>query len=930
MKPNIYSRKKKNYIIFFFVSFITFLNLNATTYYVKSDGSNSNNGLTEATAWKTIKYAAGKVTNGDIVYVKAGIYNDKNLKLPSGITDSKITFEGYQNTPGDISNIDWWDYETNRNLDPTKMPLLNGGDRATGTGINFTNHIVVKNFQVTMYSDGVISWSAEDCIIENIIVSEIGDINDSYDGTGIGIYYGEGFNTIKNCVVYNAAAEAVMVYKDDHNLLENVKVYCDDNQTLYYSNTDYYFEIESNDNIIRNCYIERVGNLDHVGHGFTMKGDGYEWSGNLFENCVAKNLEGGGFVARHSGVTNNVYKNCTAYKATGFLIRDGANHNKYYNCKAIDCTSAVSIMYTGEDPWDPDYAGTDNDFYNCLFKNFGYFINFNSYDGQYSKGGENNRFINCVIENGQVLYRCNRENKNNELINSIVSNVSTYRIGNYDISMSYTNSDFWNNEFDTPSGSNILAIDPLFSDAAHGDYSLQANSPCIDAGVTDTSGLFLPLFDADGNSRISDGNGDAVATIDIGAFEYIGSAGSNILPIANAGADQTVVDNDENGSEDISLDGSASSDSDGTIVSYLWKEGETQIATGVTPTVNLSVATHTITLTVTDNKGGAKSDNVIITVQAKADTVNPGNFALRFNSETKKDDFLLIENIPTSSIYTIEFWVKLENSTNDTDALIWMGGDGQRLTLRNNHKPTWGESLSAMAANGITLNEWHHIAYVANNDKLKSIFIDGVSQTIEGGTDVIMPGNTWSLASYYGSDESQLNFVGAMDELRIWNVVRTSQEINDNKDKELTGSEEGLVAYWNFNDGTGNVLSDAKGQLNGTLYNMENTDWIEGVPLNSVGVEHVKNIPSEIYLSQNYPNPFNPTTNIQFMLPVASNVKLIILNTLGQIVDELVNEKLNSGVHEVTWSAHNVTSGIYFYMIETNSFTQTRKMILLR
>ncbi len=235
-----------------------------------------------------------------------------------------------------------------------------------------------------------------------------------------------------------------------------------------------------------------------------------------------------------------------------------------------------------------------------------------------------------------------------------------------------------------------------------------------------------------------------------------------------------------------------------------------------------------------------------------------------------------------------------------------------------------------MAANGIALNEWHHIAYVANNGKLKSIFIDGVSQTIEGGTDVIMPGNTWSLASYYGSDESQLNFVGTMDELRIWNVVRTSQEINDNKDKELTGSEAGLVAYWNFNDGTGNVLSDAKGQLNGILYNMENTDWIEGVPLNSVGVEHVKNIPSEIYLSQNYPNPFNPTTNIQFMLPVASNVKLIILNTLGQIVDELVNEKLNSGVHEVTWSAHNVTSGIYFYMIETNSFTQTRKMILLR
>ena len=88
-------------------------------------------------------------------------------------------------------------------------------------------------------------------------------------------------------------------------------------------------------------------------------------------------------------------------------------------------------------------------------------------------------------------------------------------------------------------------------------------------------------------------------------------------PVAKAGPDQTVTDNDGDRFESVALDGSGST-SESSIISYAWTQGTTGLATGVNPTVSLPVGIHVITLTVVDNQGAQSSDNLIVTVTAKA------------------------------------------------------------------------------------------------------------------------------------------------------------------------------------------------------------------------------------------------------------------------------------------------------------------------
>ncbi len=119
-----------------------------------------------------------------------------------------------------------------------------------------------------------------------------------------------------------------------------------------------------------------------------------------------------------------------------------------------------------------------------------------------------------------------------------------------------------------------------------------------------------------------------------------------------------------------------------------------------------------------------------------------------------------------------------------------------------------------------------------------------------------------------------------------------------------------------------------------TTYTLTST-LTKAVPLSKPGndqaVEEIAvTAPRDFELFQNYPNPFNPETAIEYALPSAGHVQLVILNALGQEVARLVNGWQPAGRHRVNWKSSSHPSGVYFYRLRAGEFEQTRKMSLLR
>ena len=98
----------------------------------------------------------------------------------------------------------------------------------------------------------------------------------------------------------------------------------------------------------------------------------------------------------------------------------------------------------------------------------------------------------------------------------------------------------------------------------------------------------------------------------------------------------------------------------------------------------------------------------------------------------------------------------------------------------------------------------------------------------------------------------------------------------------------------------------------------------------SINDDNGSNLISEFTLFQNFPNPFNPSTTINFIIPNKAYTTLRIYDVLGRKVQTLFEAELSSGSHHIVFNASFISSGIYFYQLNTGDFSQTKKMILLR
>jgi hypothetical protein len=150
-------------------------------------------------------------------------------------------------------------------------------------------------------------------------------------------------------------------------------------------------------------------------------------------------------------------------------------------------------------------------------------------------------------------------------------------------------------------------------------------------------------------------------------------------------------------------------------------------------------------------------------------------------------------------------------------------------------------------------------------------------------------------------------------------------EINDPSVNEITLNE-------NVTENPGHFLAfvyhdvDANGVSNVRMERVE----FPPVTVALSDMAPANNLPTSYSLGQNYPNPFNPSTNISYDVPKASHVTLEVYNVLGQRVASLVDQEMEAGNYTVEFDGSSISSGIYFYRLNADDFTQTKKMVMVK
>ncbi len=338
------------------------------------------------------------------------------------------------------------------------------------------------------------------------------------------------------------------------------------------------------------------------------------------------------------------------------------------------------------------------------------------------------------------------------------------------------------------------------------------------------------------------------------------------------------------------------------------------------------------------------------------------------------------------------------------------------------------------------LDIWFHYTFTWGSNGMK-MYLNEVLQTNQNGLTYSALNNTYNF--YVGGHGYMLHngsyvvtdfFDGQIDEVRIWNYQKTSEQIISLWGEPLDSTyyssiDSGLVGYWKFdeledlginNDGVDDVRDysvlhnhiDLTGDAHlvpadiivpveltnftaSTSYGKVILNWTTVTEINNLGFEierkfltaeegewvrigfkegqgttiekqnyqYIDNLgdisatslcyrlkqidfkgsfeysdevlvenpaPLDYGLQQNHPNPFNPITTLSYGLPVKSQVVLVIYNSLGESITQLISEEMEAGKYSFEFDATGLSSGIYFYQLQAGSFVETKKMVLMK
>ncbi|OGU79604.1 MAG: hypothetical protein A2W11_05395 [Ignavibacteria bacterium RBG_16_35_7] len=161
-------------------------------------------------------------------------------------------------------------------------------------------------------------------------------------------------------------------------------------------------------------------------------------------------------------------------------------------------------------------------------------------------------------------------------------------------------------------------------------------------------------------------------------------------------------------------------------------------------------------------------------------------------------------------------------------------------------------------------------------------------------------------------------------ELEFASEVTLSRFVNDNINLSANTTHKIVPNWGDFADLTLTIYVDE-----GNNGSIDNTLIVQNQVTN-INQDQGSLFPTEYKLEQNYPNPFNPTTTIGFGIMEKGNVRMSVLNILGEEIKVLLNEEKEAGHHSIDFNGSDLPSGVYFYQLRAGNFIDTKKMLLLK
>ncbi len=472
-----------------------------------------------------------------------------------------------------------------------------------------------------------------------------------------------------------------------------------------------------------------------------------------------------------------------------------------------------------------------------------------------------------------------------------------------------------------------------------------------------------------------------------------GTGTGNTPPVANAGADQTVIVG-----ATVFLDGSGSYDSDGFIDLYQWEQlsgenvtlstynGEVcSFETSVTP------GSFSFSLTVTDNEGSTSSD--IIHVYS-VETIDGDLFISEYGEGSGVNRYLEIFN-PTSETIDLsqygfpsvgntpttpgeyEYWNSFPNNATiaplqvyiiahpEANSTILSQADMTHQYLSNGND---GYALVKGSETNFTIVDWlgdwngnpgdgWSVAGVTNGTldhtlmRKPSVSSGNLNWESSAGTNtensewIVYNQDVWDYLGAHEFDSGTQNTAPIAD-------AGEDQIVMENETVYLDGTgsydeESNVLTYqWRVPNGaelndntspTPTFITTTTGDTIAYLFSLIVSDGELSSEPDTVIIAvnpqldiEQHTTPSEFELLTVFPNPFNPTTTIQFHLDKAGDVSLGIFNIHGKSVETLIERKLEVGKHSIQWSASTQPSGVYFVKIQSGSKSQSQKIILLK